>query len=78
MQQPSQEGDLELWRPASPGRRLDLPELRKEVTMASQSKEPATNERIVRLLEEVKAQLADSREQQRQIARDVTHLLERK
>jgi hypothetical protein len=48
------------------------------VITASQSKEPATNERIVRLLEEVKAQLADSREQQEQIARDLTQLLERK
>jgi hypothetical protein len=38
----------------------------------------ATNERIVRLLEEVKAQLADSSEQQERIARDVTQLLERK
>ena len=46
--------------------------------MASQSTEPATNERIVRLLEEVKAQLADSREQQERIARDVTRLVERK
>jgi hypothetical protein len=52
--------------------------VRKEVTMAGQSTEPATNERIVRLLEEVKAQLADSREQQERIARNVTELLERK
>jgi hypothetical protein len=52
--------------------------MRKEVTMASQSNEPATNERLVRLLEDVKAQLADSREQQERIARDVTLLLERK
>jgi hypothetical protein len=51
--------------------------VRKEVTMASQRTEPATNERIVRLLEEVKTQLADSREQQKRIARDVTRLLER-
>lgn len=54
------------------------PDVRKEVMMASQSREPATNERIVRLLEDVKAQLADSREQQERIARNVTQLLERK
>jgi hypothetical protein len=46
--------------------------------MASQSTQPATNERIVRLLEEVKAQLADSDRRQQQIARDLTRLLERK
>ena len=46
--------------------------------MAGQSKEPATNERIVRLLEEVKVQLAAAREQQERISRDVTRLLERK
>jgi hypothetical protein len=46
--------------------------------MATQNTEAATNERIVRLLEEVKAQLADSRAQQERIARDVTQLLERK
>jgi hypothetical protein len=46
--------------------------------MATQNTEAATNERIVRLLEEVKAQLADSRERQERIARDVTQLLERK
>jgi hypothetical protein len=46
--------------------------------MASQSNEPATNERIVRLLEEVKAQLADSRERQERIAHDVAQLLGRR
>jgi hypothetical protein len=46
--------------------------------MASQTKQPATNERIVRLLEEVKAQLADSDRRQQQMARDLTRLLERK
>jgi hypothetical protein len=43
--------------------------------MASQSKQPATNERIVRLLEDVKAQLADLNKQQEQIGRDLTRLL---
>jgi hypothetical protein len=46
--------------------------------MASQSKQPATNERIVRLLEEGKAQLADSEKRQQQIARDLARLLNRK
>ena len=44
--------------------------------MATQSEEPATNERIVRLLEEVKAQLADTSKLQQQIARDLTRLLD--
>jgi hypothetical protein len=46
--------------------------------MASQSKQPATNERIVRLLEDVKEQLADVNKQQQQIARDLTRLLREK
>jgi hypothetical protein len=46
--------------------------------MGTQNTEAATNERIVRLLEEVKAHLANSREQQERIARDVTQLLERR
>jgi hypothetical protein len=46
--------------------------------MASRSNQPATNERIVRLLEEVKAQLADSSKQQAQIARDLSRLLKQK
>lgn len=46
--------------------------------MASESAQPATNERIVRLLEEVKAQLADSKKREQQIARDLTRLLDRK
>jgi hypothetical protein len=43
--------------------------------MASQSKQPSTNERIVELLEEVKAQLANSSKRQEQIARDLSRLL---
>jgi hypothetical protein len=43
--------------------------------MASQSAPPATNERIVRLLEEVKTQLADSKKREQQIAKDLTRLL---
>jgi hypothetical protein len=55
------------------GRKLDsFPE--KEVTMA-QSKEPATNERILRLLEEIKEQLADVSKRQEQMAHDLTRLL---
>ncbi|MDB5875964.1 MAG: hypothetical protein JWQ07_5406 [Ramlibacter sp.] len=46
--------------------------------MASQSKQPATNERIVRLLEDLKAQLSDSGKQQERIARDLARLLNRK
>lgn len=46
--------------------------------MATQSTPPATNERIVDLLEEVKAQLAEVGKRQDQLARDLTRLLERK
>jgi len=46
--------------------------------MATRSAQPATNERIVRLLEEVKAQLADSKKGQERIARDLARLLKRR
>jgi hypothetical protein len=46
--------------------------------MASQSAQPATNERIVRLLEEVRAQLAESKKREEQIARDLGRLLKGK
>lgn len=46
--------------------------------MASQTAQPATNERIVRLLEEVKAELADSKQRDERLARDLTRLLARK
>ena len=46
--------------------------------MAKQSAPPATNERIVRLLEEVKTQLADSKKREQQIARDLARLLDKK
>jgi hypothetical protein len=46
--------------------------------MATASRQPATNERIVRLLEELRAQLAASEKRQQQIARDVARLLDRK
>jgi hypothetical protein len=39
------------------------------------SNEPATNERIVRLLEEIKEQLADASKRQEQMAHDLTRLL---
>ena len=51
---------------------------REEVTMASQSQAGATNERIVRLLEEVKMQLAESKKREQQIAKDLGRLLDRK
>jgi hypothetical protein len=44
--------------------------------MARQT-EQATNERILRLLEEVKAELADSKQREQQIAKDLTRLLAR-
>ena len=46
--------------------------------MPSQSKQPATNDQIVRLLEDVKTQLADSSKRQEQIARDLARLLKQK
>ncbi len=46
--------------------------------MATRSAESATNERIVRLLEEVHAQLVDSKKREEQIARDLARLLDRK
>lgn len=46
--------------------------------MTHSSEQPATNERILRLLEEVQVQLADSRKREEQIARDLARLLERK
>ncbi|MGH2744560.1 MAG: hypothetical protein ACRDN8_19175 [Thermoleophilaceae bacterium] len=46
--------------------------------MASSTAQPATNERIVRLLEEVKAQLGESKKREQQITRDVARLLGRK
>jgi hypothetical protein len=45
--------------------------------MATQRAQP-TNERIVRLLEEVKAQLTESKRREEQIARDLTRLLKQK
>jgi hypothetical protein len=39
------------------------------------SKEPATNERIVGLLEEIKGQLADVSKRQEQMAHDLARLL---
>jgi hypothetical protein len=45
--------------------------------MATQGGQAATNERIVRLLEAVKAELAEAKQREQQIARDLTRLLER-
>jgi hypothetical protein len=55
-----------------------LPTDREGVTVANSSAQPATNERIVRLLQEVKAQLADSKKSQERIARDLRRLLDRR
>jgi hypothetical protein len=46
--------------------------------MASQGAQAATNERIVRLLQEVKAELSDAKKREQQLARDVARLLDRK
>jgi hypothetical protein len=45
--------------------------------MATRTTTPATNEQIVRLLEEVKARLAESEKREQQIARDLARLLGR-
>jgi hypothetical protein len=45
--------------------------------MAAAKAQPATNERILRLLEEVRAKLAESEKRERQIARDLERLLSR-
>lgn len=46
--------------------------------MANRSAQPATNEQIVRLLDEVRVQLADAKKREEQIARDLARLLSRK
>lgn len=46
--------------------------------MASRSVEPATNERIVSLLKEVRVQLAESEKRDERIARDLARLLNRR
>jgi hypothetical protein len=46
--------------------------------MAGKTAQPATNERILRLLEEVRAELADARKREERIARDLARLLARK
>jgi len=75
-QSPAALGKREILHSRSRLARVDLPgPSGREVSVASQSAEPATNERIVRLLEEVKAQLADSKRRQQQIAGDLTRLL---
>jgi hypothetical protein len=51
---------------------------REGVIMAGQSKHPATNERIARLLEDVRVQLVENGKRQEQMARDLARLLARK
>jgi hypothetical protein len=46
--------------------------------VAGQSGAGPTNKRIVRLLEEVKAQLADTKTREQQMAKDIARLLNRK
>jgi hypothetical protein len=43
--------------------------------MASSGQQPATNERIVRLLEEVRSALGESKKREEQIGRDLARLL---
>jgi hypothetical protein len=45
--------------------------------VAGRSAADPTNERIVRLPEEVKAQLADSKKREQQMAKDIARLLSR-
>jgi hypothetical protein len=45
--------------------------------MAGAKGQPATNERILRLLEEVRAKLAESEKREQQIARDLARLVGR-
>jgi hypothetical protein len=45
--------------------------------MPAQSRRPATNERIVTLLEELRAELARASEQPEQIARELARLMRR-
>jgi hypothetical protein len=46
--------------------------------MATQTKQAATNDRIVSLLNDVKAELAESKKRELQISRDLARLLGRK
>jgi hypothetical protein len=50
----------------------------REVTMASQGAQAPTNERSVRLVQEVQAELAECKKREQQIARDLKRLLDRK
>lgn len=45
--------------------------------MTRRSEQPATNDRILRLLETVQEQLVESRKREEKIARDLARLLER-
>jgi hypothetical protein len=46
--------------------------------VTGKTSQPPTNEQIVRLLDEVRAELAQSKEREQQIARDLARLLARK
>jgi hypothetical protein len=46
--------------------------------MASQGAQAPTNERSVRLVQEVQAELAECKKREQQIARDLKRLLDRK
>jgi hypothetical protein len=46
--------------------------------MANQSMQAPTNERILRLVQGVQAELAESKKREQQIAREVKRLLDRK
>lgn len=45
--------------------------------MAAESTQPATNDRILRLVQEVQAELAESKKREEQIARDLKRLVDR-
>ena len=46
--------------------------------MATDKRQPATNERIVRLLEEVRSALGESKRREEQMARNLDRLLKQK
>lgn len=55
----------------------DVPRRRDAVGMATRQTVPATNDRIVELLEQVQAQLAEARKLEEKIAKDLDRLLSR-
>jgi hypothetical protein len=62
---------------SAPGK-IHEPNPWKGVTMTGQGAQVPTNERILRLVQEIQAELADSKKREQQIARDLKQLLDRK